>query len=109
MQENTRQTTSYKQVKWLFSSSHFFSTLQMKHSRQKNFIITGKKQEDTRIGPSQKLQLRFHERKKRKEKKRQDKFTGGKNPLRCETPEQQLEVKISRPNSVNHEETRQIQ
>ena len=47
--------------------------------------------------------------KERKEKKRQDKFTGGKNPLRCETPEQQLEVKISRPNSVNHEETRQIQ
>ena len=104
MQENTRQTTSFKQVKWLFSSSHFFSTLQMKHSRQKNFIITGKKQEDTRIGPSQKLQLRFHERKKRK-----DKFTGGKNPLRCETPEQQLEEKISRPYSVNHEETRQIQ
>ena len=84
MQENARQTTSYKQVKWLFSSSHFFSTLQMKHTRKKNFIITGKKHEDTRIGPSQKLQLRFHERKKRKEKTN---LQGEKNPLRCETPE----------------------
>lgn len=84
MQENARQTTSYKQVKWLFSSSHFFSTLQMKHTRKKNFIITGKKHEDTRIGPSQKLQLRFHERKKTKEKTN---LQGEKNPLRCETPE----------------------